>query len=72
MPLDAITSRSESDVPARASCGSAGPPRPIDTITGERPRSRSSIAQWPATAVLPVRFPVPITASFGPSKASRS
>ncbi len=41
----------------------------MHTITGSCPASRSIAAQWPATAVLPVRFAVPITASFGPGKA---
>ena len=40
----------------------------MHTITGSR--SRSNDAQCPATAVLPVRLPVPITASLGPSKAT--
>jgi hypothetical protein len=40
----------------------------MQTITG----SLSSDAQCAATAVFPVRFPVPITASFGPSKATGS
>ena len=52
--------------------GSAGPPRPMHTITGSTPRSRMSVAQCPATAVFPVRLPVPITASFGPANGTGS
>ena len=70
--LATIASRSSRPRPASASRGSAGPPRPMQTITGSAPRSRSSAAQCPATAVLPVRLPVPITASFGPSNGSGS
>ena len=44
----------------------------MQTITGASPASRRSVAQWLATAVLPVRLPVPITASFGPSKGTGS
>src|SRR5438046_1433482 len=42
----------------------------MHTITGRAPRSRSRRAQCPATAVLPVRLPVAITASLGPSNAT--
>jgi hypothetical protein len=44
----------------------------MQTITGSAPSSRSSAAQCPATAVLPVRLAVPITASFGPSNGTGS
>jgi hypothetical protein len=44
----------------------------MQTMTGSTPWSRSTVAQWPATAVFPVRFPVAITASFGPSNATGS
>ena len=62
-PALEISSRraASSRSPARTSCGSGGPPRPIETTTGSTPRSRSSVARCPATAVLPVRLPVPIT-----------
>ena len=42
----------------------------MHTITGFAPASRRSSAQWPATAVLPVRLPVPITASFGAGEST--
>ena len=46
------------------SSGSRGPPRPIATTT-TRDVSESWRARCPVTAVLPTRFPVPITASVG-------
>ncbi len=48
-----------------AMVGSGGPPRPIATMTGSRPRRAASRATAPAIAVFPVRFPVPMTASVG-------
>ena len=71
-PASAIAISSSSDGFASATRGSAGPPRPMHTTTGSAPRSRRSAAQCPATAVLPVRLPVAITASFGPSNATGS
>ena len=47
------------------SSGSAGPPRPMATITGGRPAATRVRASSAATAVLPVRFPVPMTAIDG-------
>ncbi len=59
-------------MPARAVRGSGGPPRPMHTITGFDPASRRSSAQRQATAVLPVRLPVPITASLGAGESTRA
>ena len=54
-----------SNVAGSTTSGSVGPPRPMATMTGGRPASRSVRAIWAATAVLPVRLPVPITATDG-------
>ena len=45
--------------------GSGGPPLPMATITGRNPASRQMRAAIPAIAVLPVRLPVPMTATEG-------
>ena len=55
-------------MPAIARVGSGGPPRPIATMTGSRPRRAARRATAPAIAVLPVRLPVPMTASVGTVK----
>src|SRR5262249_51129105 len=53
------------------SSGSAGPPRPIATMTTRRSAARMR-ATCPATAVFPIRLPSPITASDGvPTGSSR-
>src|SRR3954468_20226393 len=56
---------------ASTTCGSGGPPRPIDTTTTSRSRA-SSRATWPVTAVFPTRLPVPITARDGSGNDSYS
>ncbi|VUT25696.1 MAG: hypothetical protein MASP_01113 [Candidatus Methanolliviera sp. GoM_asphalt] len=52
--------------------GTFGPPLPIVTITGSYPLSFNNLAIYPATAVLPIRFPVPITPMEGFSNKSKN
>ena len=58
---------------ARTSCGCGRPAAPHRRRPpGSTPRSRSSEAKWPATAVLPVRLPVPITVDHGAVEGERA
>ena len=54
-----------SKVAGSTTSGSTGPPRPMATTTGRRPVATRARASSAATAVFPVRLPVPMTAMDG-------